>query len=236
MKEVLSECPSADEITNMLTDVGFDMATFEKQYGKEKLRNGVFWGKDLKDRYSVLWLYYSLFASKKSKGYGISELESILSSVRDSETEKAAEIVKSHKRIFLYGAGRSGLMLKAFAMRLSQAGLTVYAVGDCTTPAIEKGDLLILASASGKTPSVLRCIQTATDVCADVYVITASERSPILEYPCKRVILPAPNKDSGGAAMMGTLFEQALLLYCDEVVEALGKDVSEMRSRHANLE
>lgn len=45
----------------MLTDVGFDMDAFESMYGKEKIRDSMYYGKDLKDRYSVLWLYCSLF-------------------------------------------------------------------------------------------------------------------------------------------------------------------------------
>lgn len=62
---ILSVCPSADEIRKMLTDVGFELTEFEKMYGKEKIRNGIFFGKDLKDRYSVLWLYYDLFFNEK---------------------------------------------------------------------------------------------------------------------------------------------------------------------------
>ena len=33
------------------------MDDFEAMYGKEKITDGTLWGKDLKDRYSVLWLY-----------------------------------------------------------------------------------------------------------------------------------------------------------------------------------
>ena len=59
--EVLAECPSAEEISTMLTDVGMDLSAFEKMYGKQKIQNAVWFAKDLKDRYSVLWLYYDLF-------------------------------------------------------------------------------------------------------------------------------------------------------------------------------
>ncbi|MBQ9804991.1 MAG: sn-glycerol-1-phosphate dehydrogenase [Clostridia bacterium] len=59
--DILAECPTADEIRTMLTDVGFDLSAFEAMYGNEKIQNGVWFAKDLKDRYSVLWLYYDLF-------------------------------------------------------------------------------------------------------------------------------------------------------------------------------
>ncbi len=39
-------------------------------------------------------------------------------------------------QIFVMGAGRSRLVGKAFAMRLMQLGLSVYVVGEITTPAI----------------------------------------------------------------------------------------------------
>ena len=51
---------AADEIREMLTDVGFDLSAFEAMYGKEKIQNGIWFAKDLKDRYTVLWMYYDL--------------------------------------------------------------------------------------------------------------------------------------------------------------------------------
>lgn len=58
--EILAECPPASEIERMLTDVGFDMTEFAAMYGEEKIRDATLYAKDLKDRYSVLWLYFSL--------------------------------------------------------------------------------------------------------------------------------------------------------------------------------
>ncbi|MBQ2241576.1 MAG: hypothetical protein II319_05490, partial [Clostridia bacterium] len=68
---VLNECPTAAEIEEMLTDCGFDLSLFEEMYGAEKISNGVWFAKDLKDRYSVLWLYFNVFFSE-------SEAEKIL--------------------------------------------------------------------------------------------------------------------------------------------------------------
>lgn len=61
IRKILSECPTAAEIRSMLTEVGFDLSAFEAMYGAEKIENSVWFGKDLKDRYSVLWLYFELF-------------------------------------------------------------------------------------------------------------------------------------------------------------------------------
>ncbi|MBQ7032093.1 MAG: sn-glycerol-1-phosphate dehydrogenase [Clostridia bacterium] len=55
--EILRESPSAAEFTAMLEKVGLHFAEFEAMYGKEKIEDAVRYAKDLKDRYSVLWLY-----------------------------------------------------------------------------------------------------------------------------------------------------------------------------------
>lgn len=169
--------------------------------------------------------------------YNISKLKALFEAMEEDGAERLARWVLDHKRVFVYGAGRSGLMLKAFAMRLSQAGLTVYAVGESITPAIGPGDLLVTASASGTTASVVRCAQTAKAEGADVFVITATCDTPLLEVSNASVLLDAPSKnDADSPVIMGTLFEQALLCFCDFSVETMRPDAAQMRKRHANLE
>ena len=58
--------PSADEIKQMLSLVGLDMQEFYALYGQEKIQNAIFYAKDLKDRYTVLWLNYDLFQDDKN--------------------------------------------------------------------------------------------------------------------------------------------------------------------------
>ena len=65
VKELLSECPSSNEIKAMLTDAGIDLAQFNKTYDERRIENGMWFAKDIKDRYSVLWLYFDLFFAKK---------------------------------------------------------------------------------------------------------------------------------------------------------------------------
>ena len=45
---------------NYLESVGLDISEFEKMYGCDKIKDALLYAKDLKDRYSVLWLYYLL--------------------------------------------------------------------------------------------------------------------------------------------------------------------------------
>ena len=65
IKKILSEMPKADEILALLAAVGLDMKEFDDLYGKEKIATAVRYAKDLKDRYTVLWLYYDLFGEEK---------------------------------------------------------------------------------------------------------------------------------------------------------------------------
>ena len=61
IRKILEDAPSVDEITSYLESVGLDISKFEKMYDAKKLENAKCYAKDLKDRYSVLWLYYCLF-------------------------------------------------------------------------------------------------------------------------------------------------------------------------------
>lgn len=58
IKEILKEAPTSAEFIEMLENIGLSFDEFLNFYGKEKIKDAVFYGKDLKDRYTVLWLYY----------------------------------------------------------------------------------------------------------------------------------------------------------------------------------
>ena len=128
--------------------------------------------------------------------------------------------------------GRSGLMLRALAMRMAQMGRQAHVVGETTTPAIGPGDLRVVASASGATAAVCSHARKAKDCGAELLVITATEQSPLTELQPADVCLRA----SGSRQMLGSLFEQSLLLLGDELVLRMQPDESDMRKRHANLE
>ncbi len=61
IREILSEVPSSGDLEKMLAKVELDMSDFEREYGKDKIIESTLIAKDLKNRYSVLWLYYTLF-------------------------------------------------------------------------------------------------------------------------------------------------------------------------------
>ena len=61
--DVLREAPGEKEMLGYLESIGLDIAEFDQLYGTEKIEKALKFAKDLKDRYSVLWMYYDLMVS-----------------------------------------------------------------------------------------------------------------------------------------------------------------------------
>lgn len=58
--KVLDEAVSPEYMLSLIDSVGLRFDDFEKLYGEEKIKNSYLYAKDLKDRYTVLWMYYDL--------------------------------------------------------------------------------------------------------------------------------------------------------------------------------
>ena len=58
IRNILSEMPTAEEIEKIIGRVGLSMEDFYKMYDAKDIENAVLYAKDLKDRYTVLWMYY----------------------------------------------------------------------------------------------------------------------------------------------------------------------------------
>lgn len=65
IRRILAETPSAENIIKILEGIGLDIREFYNLYGTEKVNNAILYAKDLKDRYTVLWLYYDLFGGER---------------------------------------------------------------------------------------------------------------------------------------------------------------------------
>lgn len=154
------------------------------------------------------------------------------------------DVLTDADRVFVFGAGRSGLALRMTAMRLMHLGLDVHVVGETTTPAIGPGDALLTASGSGTTAGIVRAADTATEVGARIVAITTAADSPLGRAADALVVVPAADKlDRSGAASTqyaGGLFEQAVVLVGDAIFDALwqrsGLSADDLWPRHANLE
>lgn len=65
IRDILSEMPTAAEIEKILAVAGYDKKEFYDLYGESKIRDAVKWAKDLKDRYTVLWVNFDLYEGKQ---------------------------------------------------------------------------------------------------------------------------------------------------------------------------
>jgi len=171
------------------------------------------------------------------------ELNHSVKTLTDDDIIDLIQKIQQHKRIFVYGTGRSGLMLKAFAMRLMQLGLNSFVVGETTTPAVQKGDLLILASASGETESVNIMAKSALNQRIDLAIICASNTSTLAKLQTPNILLQSGtkfNKSQVSKQPLGSLFEQMLLIIFDTVILVISREQNEsnndMAQRHASLE
>lgn len=173
-----------------------------------------------------------------------SEIEATVRGVKPQQVIELAAQLRAAPRVFVAGAGRSGLALRMAAMRLMHLGLAVHVAGDATTPAIDEGDLLLVASGSGTTAGVVQSVHTAQRAGARIAAITTDPSSPIGTAAHVLVEVPAAGKTDHGSSITrqysGSLFEQALFLITEIVFHTLWSaddaTAQQLWQRHANLE
>ena len=177
----------------------------------------------------------------------LSEIDRSLSGIIETEVDSLNEGILKAKKIFVIGAGRMGLILKTFCMRLNHLGFDAFVVGSVTSPPIFSEDLLIVASSSGKTASNLAMVEKASYYNAKIFTITADLDSPIAKLSTKCLFLKGPSSlyDSNinkafSEQPMKALFEQSLLILLDSILLMLmqktGQNIDDISKRHANLE
>lgn len=184
--------------------------------------------------------------SKNAIGSILGELNEILLKISEDSMERLVQAVLNAQIVFTAGAGRSGLAIKSFAMRLMHLGLHSYVVGETTTPAITDRDLLLIGSGSGSTSSLISHAKKTQTIGTPIALITSQDDSPIAQMAEPILTLPTSTleekNDSGfhSTQPLGSLFEQSLQLTLDAIILLImnqtGKDQDEMFTRHANLE
>lgn len=182
----------------------------------------------------------------------------ITDKISDEQVEQVVSILtdaaSKSSKVLVTGAGRSGLVARAFAMRLMHLGFNVYVVGETITPALEKNDLLIAISGSGTTRLVVTAAQIAKEVGASIVAITSHAESPLGRLADYLMIIPGRSKvakeedynarqmlgEHEPLAPLGTLFEVTTMIFLDgvitELMYRLGRTEKDMLSRHAVIE
>ncbi len=171
----------------------------------------------------------------------INKIGDILSATDDSYNVKLTHMLDNAKRVYVSGAGRSGLITRFFAMRLMHSGYDVNVVGDTVTPSIRRGDLLIIISGSGETEQLVAFTKKAREVGADILLISAKSDSTIGDLADAVLQVGRSDQYSKVVGMpMGTVFELSTLFFLESLISHIihekGIAEEEMRYRHANLE
>ncbi|WP_048163029.1 6-phospho-3-hexuloisomerase [Thermogladius calderae] len=186
--------------------------------------------------------------------YVTKSIEVISDQDKDRLIETLVDAYKRGGKVFVTGAGRSGLVIKAFALRLMHLGFQVYVMGETIVPSMKKGDVLIALSGSGRTKSVVSVAEAAKSVGAVIVSITTYLDSPLARLGDVVVLIPGRTKLAREddyyvrqvmglhepLTPLGTLFEDTVMIFLDgvivELMEKLGVSEDDLKERHANVE
>jgi 6-phospho-3-hexuloisomerase len=175
----------------------------------------------------------------------LDEVSYVLNKVNDEQANLLVDEILKANKIVVCGAGRVGMAIRGFGMRLGHLGLRAYTLGDSTVPCISKNDLLIVASGSGETQTIYEIVNIASKNGSRVVSITGNPESRIGKLSNCIVTIPAPSKTKpvkGFVSMqpMTTLNEQCLSIFfdalCLKLMDVMNETHDTMWARHSNLE
>jgi len=114
----------------------------------------------------------------------VDDVKEAISSLDETRVKKIISLLrdakKNNRKVFLMGEGPSGLVARALAMQLAGLSYNVFVVGETITSAVEKNDIFIAITDTGRTPLVLEAVKIAKEkVQARIVAVTSAEDSPI---------------------------------------------------------
>lgn len=181
-------------------------------------------------------------------------LKGVPEKLRTKQVDDFIETILSANRVFVVGAGRSGLVVKSFAMRLMHLDVDVYVIGETITRSLRRKDLLIALSGSGETDLIVESAKIAKKVKAKIVAITSYPESSLAKLADLVVVLPGRREiartrrymrrelsgEYASLTPLGTLFEVGAMVFLDGVISSLmvkmGRNEEDLRARHATIE
>ena len=164
------------------------------------------------------------------------------------------EAREKRRKVLIVGSGRSGLVGKAFALRLMHLGFNTYVAGETIIPALRKGDIVVAISGSGMTKTVVALAEAAKEIGVKVIAVTSHPDSKLGRIADQVVVIKGRTKvaeernyeirqlmgEHESLAPLGTMFEVSTMIFLDSVIaelmRRLGVTEEEMRRRHAVVE
>jgi 6-phospho-3-hexuloisomerase len=177
-------------------------------------------------------------AFAESREYIARRVTEALGRIAPEVVQQTVETLLKAPKIFVYGAGRSGIIGRAFAMRLVQVGLAAFVIGESTTPIVKAGDAVFILSGRGESQSSIQTANIVRREGAQLIVLTGRETSKLAHAANLSIPLDFPDDaEQPGLAPLGTLFESASLHFTDALISAImrarGETEESMRRRHA---
>jgi len=174
----------------------------------------------------------------RSQEYIARRVAEVVARIPTDVVRQTVETFLKAPEIFVYGAGRSGIIGRAFAMRLVQVGLAAFVIGESTTPIVRAGDAVFILSGRGESQSSIQTANIVRREGAQLVVLTGRSTSKLAHAANLAIPLEFPeDAERTELAPLGTLFESASLQFTDALVcaimQARGEDEESMRRRHA---
>jgi 6-phospho-3-hexuloisomerase len=181
----------------------------------------------------------------------LGKVKDVTEKISPKDFDNFINLIIKTPRIYIIGAGRSGLVARAFGMRLVHLRKKVFIVGETITPAMRKGDILIAVSGSGKTTWVVETAKATKSIGGKVAAITWDSGSELAKLADTIVFIKseAISREVSGYTTreligvplppLGSLFEISTLIFFEscvlELMNRLDIQEEEMRKIHANL-
>jgi 6-phospho-3-hexuloisomerase len=154
------------------------------------------------------------------------------------------EVKSNNRRIFIYGAGRSGFIGRCFAQRLMHLGIKSCFISDAVTYRYSKEDLLILVSGSGETTSPKAIAEEAKEIGGKIALFTGNPRSSIAMLSDLSIKVEGKSKEKAISqetlAPFTSLFDISTLSILDSIgaslMVLLDKTEKDIDERHASIE
>jgi len=182
---------------------------------------------------------------KKNIDLILSEIKTVFEPIDESQAAMLRDEILKADKIVVCGAGRVGMAICGFGMRLGHLGLQAFTLGDSVVPGIGSGDLLLVASGSGETQTIYDLVEIGKKNGARIGLITGNPESRMGKLADVIVQITAPSKTKAVEGLisiqpMTTLNEQSLGIFFDalvlELMEKMGETHDTMWVRHSNLE
>ncbi len=184
----------------------------------------------------------------------VNNVKDVAAEIDSKRINDMLDMLVSANNVFIIGLGRSGLVARAFAMRLMHLGISVYVVGETITPSINSDDCLLAISGSGETSFIISTAKISKKRNAKIIAVTSYEDSTLGNLSDliihvkgrtkidseKDYIKRQINGKHQPLAPLGTIFEVSTLIFLEgviaELMNKMGKTEDDLKARHTVLE